>query len=290
MRDVVAAFRFGLLGLAAFATLGVAGTTNARQIIDRENPFANLVSRPAAARAAALPLGQSPKLLVAGEGRARLVFDAKGAVARARFHCSGGDTAVGCLGATGGWSDEILTLYGAPGAKADMVYATRDRAVRLRISPRGQTTLYSAGGAPSGEPVFLAKGPAAQAIALGAPLAPRAAGPLEVAQDARIAGTRISQRLGSVFVFDIGEPADGVDHSVLGDAVNVTAAGIYSVASDPIGRRSLSGRLSRVRFERGELPDLSLEGDALIVAYNPQKDVSGRPSSSRVRAFLESHL
>ncbi len=290
MRDVVAAFRFGLLGLAAFATLSVAGMANARQIIDRDNPFSNVFARPSSARSAALPLGHNPKLLVASEGRARLVFDAKGAVARARFHCSGGDVAVGCLGPTGAWSDEILTLYGAPGARADMVYATRDRAVRLRISPRGQTTLYSAGGAPGGEPVFLAKGPAAQAISLGAPLVPRAAGPLEVAQDARIAGRRIAQRLGADFVFDIGEAADGVDHSVLGDAVNVTAAGVYAVASDPIGRRSLAGRVSRVRFERGDIPDIGLDGETLVVIYNPQKDVSGRPSSSRVRAFLESHL
>lgn len=295
MRDIVAAFRFGLHGLAAAATLFAAGlfaagSAGARQIIDRDNPLSNLVTRPSAARSAALPLGQNPKLLVAGEGQARLVFDAKGAVARARFHCSGGDVAVGCLGPTGGWSDEILTLYGAPGARADMVYATRDRAVRLRISPRGQTTLYSAGGAPGGEPVFLAKGPAAQAIMLGAPLAPRAAGPLEVMQDARIAGMRISQRLGSEFAFEVGEPADGVDHSVLGEAVNVTAAGVYAVVADPIGRRSLQGRLSSVRFEEGAAPDLRLDGDTLVVVYNPAKDVSGRPSSTRVRAFLESRL
>lgn len=84
--------------------------------------------------------------------------------------------------------------------------------------------------------------------------------------------------------------AAGEDASVLADAIVRTAAGMSRVASDATGARILGARLKAVRFTPAEAPALALDGDTLIVAYDPARGVEGRPSSSAVARFLEESL
>ncbi|MEL6363758.1 MAG: DUF4908 domain-containing protein [Pseudomonadota bacterium] len=295
MRDLVAVMsplRSALLIalVASFAAFSGAWAADKSTPQTRAQPtpddlLSNLVGRPYASRSAAA-LGRNPRILVGGDGAPRLLFDSRGAVARARFHCARPARDVGCLGVEAAWSDEIITLYGRPGARADMIYATSDEAIRIRVADGRHATLYARGSV-GGEPLFLAAGYKAQVTGVGPVLHLGPAGPIEAQRAASLAQARLRQHLGSAFTLDIGETPDGVDHSVLVDAVNVAFAGVHAALGRPGVRRSLRANLKGVRFIASDAPVLEMQDGVLIVHYAPGSGVAGRPPSASVRSFLE---
>ena len=106
---------------------------------------------------------------------------------------------------------------------------------------------------------------------------------------ASIAATARAARLGEAE--PAGEPAQSItDASVLADAIVRAAKGVGAVADDPTGARVISARLDRVIFRIEKPPGLRFAGKALVVGYDPERDVEGRPSSARIARFLEESL
>jgi len=286
-----AALAAGLLfGAAAGAASGgaAAGPQNADV---SQDPFASLVSTPdAAPREDRGRLGDAPALYIADEGAARLVFDAAGGIAFARFHCARSQPATGCAGRASGWSDEVITLVGKRGARADMVYSTPDGEVAVRVAGGGAATIYVDGAKPGGEPLFRLRGVAAEAIAAQAPLALRPAGAADALLAASLSTSRVSERLGETFAFEIGAPLAEGDHAVLADAVRVAAIGVMRAAEDDARAEAIAARFDGLRFADADAPGVAADGRWLRIDYDPTAGLAGRPTSARVLAALANAL
>lgn len=276
------AARLILTILAAAGALAVASTALAQQPATAANPFNALVgkSSPAAPR---LAVAKVERYVVATDNRSFLLERA-GRRARLKFLCGDGDGRIDCRLDDAVPAEEIYVLSVSRAPRGDVIF--RDRAGRayLRLSPYGGATVFWPGDA--------AGTAATKSFGEDAPLNLPFATVEAARQRAARATAIVSARIGSPILFEVGSPPPDSQGgaAVLADAVARAARGLAFVADDATGARVIASRVQEVRFEPAAVPSVRIERRALVVNYNAELDVDGRPASAAIAAYLESAL
>ncbi|GAB4519734.1 MAG: hypothetical protein Kow00133_05630 [Amphiplicatus sp.] len=278
------------------------------QIQVDDNPFSTLVGK----RRERAVRDEEPAVerFVTANGERAFLLRRGDREARIRFLCAPDDRRLDCRLDPESRAEEIYALTVTRGPRGDLLFKDAEGETLLRITVHGGASVLWPGETQrrgayrsfSEETERLELAPADRAAA---------------SRRAARAAAWLSARLGEDIRFVIPdgndgprEPAEtlalapqsfagtqgadafaaGEDASVLADAIVRAAVGMSRVASDATGARILGARLKAVRFTPAETPALALDGDTLIVAYDPSRGVEGRPSSNAVARFLEESL
>lgn len=249
----------------------------------RADPFSALVGKrkPASERSEAT--GAVERYEVAADDRVFL-FQSAARAGRLKFLCGDGDDRIDCLIDPENPAEEIHLLTASRVSRGDVAWRDSEGGTLMRVAAYGGVTVYWPGEA---------RGHAASKTFGDDPPLILAFAPLDTARRrAQRATALISAKLGAPIVFEIGAPDPDRDGGarVLADAVVRAADGVATVADDPTGARVIASRLRQVVFRPAAGPALGVDNDSLIVGYNSEGGVAGRPSSARIARFLEESL
>lgn len=297
---------------ALFAAFGAAhAAPPSREAGLGGDPFATLVGKSADRRSAS----DAANLFITASGERNFLFRGGPTSGRIKYLCVDGDDRLECALGADGPAEEIVLLTAARGPRGDLFYKNDLGAPALRLAPHGGASVWWPDGADAVGALRSAPAPAdaleldpatfaaaeRRAAAASARLASRLGRPIrfDLARPSARASTYALQtglRASSAPTLDIRETAlsesdaGAIDARVLADAVLRVATGIAAVAADDTGARAVAARLSTARFVKGASPALAIDGATLIVTYDPEAGVAGRPSSAAVAHFLEGAL
>jgi hypothetical protein len=262
----------------ALAAACACGTADAAP---RADPFSALVGKRQSSRGPAAAAVE--RYIVATDDRVFL-FQGDSRQGRLKYLCADGDQRLDCVIDEDVPAEEILLLKPSRASRGQVIWRDIDGALRLRIAAHGGVTVFWPGDA-RGQA-------AAKSFGEDPPLVLSFVSLEGARARAQRATAIISADVGAPIVFDIGDPEPDADGgaSVLADAVVRAAKGMGRVARDPTGARVIAARIRRVEFQAGEDPNVRMRKDALVVGYNPDLDVAGRPTSSAIAAYLEDSL
>jgi hypothetical protein len=167
-------------------------------------------------------------------------------------------------------SPEVWALLPNPAPRGDVIYKDDLGEPVLRITRLGGFTLFSQE-RPNGEAASLAGD--------GSPLRLAPLGPQAVFERLAQASLRASRAARRPMLFEA--EATPASSALIADAALVTSVAIVQLAQRSDGRSMLS-RFSRVRFEEGRKPAVSLADGILRVVVTPAQGLAGRPSSKRI--------
>lgn len=259
------------LVLGAALVIGLPASASAATLRDqRADPFSALVGRE---RRKGDDTGSVERYVTASGDRVFL-FEPYGDAARIKFLCGPGDQRIDCLIDETMPAEEIFILNGHRAPRGDTIYKNAVGKPVLRLTSYGGLTVFW----PSEEQGRAASRSFGDDASLS--LFPVTA---ETAQArAKTATALVSARLGRPVEFLIDEPA-GLDEqngaAVLADAVARAAKAI--VRSDH-RERVRAPAFRTVRFRAGAEPAATVDGETLIVVYNPHRDIRGRVSSAEL--------
>lgn len=280
--------------LAVIAALSAAAVTPAAaqgaaslsptNLVASADPFSALVGkrRESARRAEAAPVVE--RYVFATDDRVFL-FQAGQGEGRLKFLCGDRDRRIDCLIDASTPAEEIYLLTPTRAPRGDVIWRDTRGEVLLRVSAYGGATVFWPGD-PRGHAAAKSFGEDPALVLDYVTIdAARAR--------AQKATALLSAKTSAPLVFDVGaspitDSQGGA--SVLADAVARAAKAIEIVAADDTGARVVAARISQVVFRSATVADVKLEGDALVIEYNPFLDVAGRPSSSVIARFLEDSL
>lgn len=268
--------------IAAAALTGAASAQVAPNSL-RSDPFSALVGKRQSVEQREAAIAKVERFVVATDERVFL-FQADDDHGRLKYLCGDRDQRIDCAIDEANPAEEIHLLTPMRVSRGDVVWRDGEGQTLLRIAAYGGVTIFFPGDA-QGQP-------AAKSFGEDPPLTLGFA-TIEAAQArAQRATAIISAEIGAPIVFEIGqvEPDAAGGASVLADAIVRAAKGVGKVARDPTGARVIAARIRRVEFRRTDAAKLGMEKGALLVGYNPEMDVEGRPSSARVAKFLEDSL
>jgi len=323
----MAAFAMAASLAAGYSTSAAAQSVEPNGL--RADPFSALVGKrkPAADRARAS--GAVERFIVATDNRVFL-FQTDKRAGRLKFICGDNDPRIDCAIDRDNPAEEIHILNPTRISRGDVAWRNDEGETLVRVAAYGGVTVYwpgelrgqaaskSFGEDPAlvlpGADLNAARARAQRATAIisakvGAPIlfeispSPIVVAALPEATAAPAADFAAPIRALSAEAEladqsgDIGASANETrqreefgDASVLADAIVRAAKGVSAVADDPTGARVISTRLERVVFRIERPPGLRFDGKALIIGYDPDLDVEGRPSSARIVRFLEESL
>ena len=250
---------------------------------ERSDPFSALVGK-RTKRARSRPSTiQVERYVIATDGRAFL-FENRGEEARLKFLCRDDDERLDCKIDPERTAEEIHLLTPTTGPRGDLIFKDNEGSTFLRIASYGGATVFW----PGEKAGHAASKSFGDETSLRLPFADIAT----AERRARQATAELSALTGTPILIDLGQPA--VDETsgaaVLADAVARAASGVQRVADDPTGADVISKRVNKIKLIPAEVAEISLDGKALEVRYNPAADLQGRPSSAAVARFLENSL
>jgi hypothetical protein len=254
------------------------------RMVASADPFSALVGkrRESARSAEAAPVVE--RYVFATDDRVFL-FQAGQGEGRLKFLCGDRDRRIDCLIDESTPAEEIYLLTPTRAPRGDVIWRDTRGEVLLRVSAFGGATVFWPGD-PRGHAAAKSFGEDPALVLDYVTIdAARAR--------AQKATALLSAKTSTPLVFDIGAnpTADSQGGAtVLADAVARAAKAIEIVAADETGARVVGAKIGRVLFRPATTADVKLEGDALVVDYNPFLDVVGRPSSSVIARFLEDSL
>lgn len=176
-------------------------------------------------------------------------------------------------------TDEILVLRWQPAAGGDRILLRDDGEIVLRLSGLGGVTLFTP---ENRRGVPMAPNGPAQALVCQSP-------PIGTVRD--IAGRIMMQlraEIGREVLFEANWNAasgNAIARCVLFDAIRNAGTALFAVVRTGPGRAGVSNYLRRARFAPG-FPGISMQGDMLIVNFNAEMGLAGRPSSFAIRKQL----
>jgi hypothetical protein len=253
-------------------------------ILAAADPFSALVGkrRDSAERAAAASAVE--RYVFATDDRVFL-FQSGQREGRLRFLCGDHDRRIDCLIDSSTPAEEIYLLTPTRAPRGDVVWRDSRGEVLLRVAAYGGATVFWPGD-PRGHA-------AAKSFGEDPPLVLDSVTIDGARARAQRATALLSAKAATPIVFEIGANPMADSNggaSVLADAIARAAKGLEIVAADETGARVVGAKIGRVQFRSATAAGVRLEGDALIIEYNPFLDVAGRPSSSVIARFLEDSL
>jgi len=252
-------------------------------IAENSDPFSALVGK-RTTRAKSRPAAiQVERYVIATDGRAFL-FENRGEEARLKFLCRDDDQRLDCKIDPDSPAEEIYLLTPTTGPRGDLIFKDTEGSTLLRIASYGGATVFW----PGEKAGHAASKSFGDETSLRLPFADIATAERRAQQ----ATAQLSALTGSPILIDLGRPAidDASGAAVLADAVARAASGVQRVADDPTGATVIARRVDRIKLIPGAVAEISLDGKALEVRYNPAADLQGRPSSASVARFLENSL
>jgi len=221
---------------------------------------------------------------VVASGDKAFLFENLGSQARLRFLCGIDDERIDCLIDDDVPAEEIHVLTPVSAGRGDTIYKDSRGETLLRIASYGGATIYW-----PGEGRGLA---ASKSYSDDPSLSLQFADHEVVTRRLNNATALLSAKTGAPVVFQIrtNREDEVAGAAVLADAISRAASGLAFVASDTTGSRVIGARIKSVIFEFAEQSSLKLTNQDFIVGYNPNRGLSGRPSSARIVEFLENQL
>lgn len=227
--------------------------------------------------------GSVDRYVVASDDKAFL-FENLGSQARLRFLCGPDDVRVDCLIDTDVPAEEIHLLTPVSAGRGDTIYKDGRGETLLRIASYGGATVFWPGET---------QGQAAsKSYGDGLSLSLAFADVDVVSRRLKAASALLSAKIGVPIVFEIDtlKEDEVAGAAVLADAISRAASGLDFVANDATGARVIGTRINKVAFIAQDKSSLNLREKTLIVGYNANRGLAGRPSSAKIVEFLEEEL